>query len=148
MLLFLATWLTIFATVSGAQPREISQSELSLAGVAVGDTEMQVVEKLGPAPSRTEEADFLHLDLNYETVTVSFGFEEVAGLYSNNKKGCTPAGLCPGDSLKRMRSLYGVPEIADRETGTFFEYYSDCPCWLKIKPVGNKIDSITVACQP
>lgn len=145
---FLAAWLTIFAAVSGTQPREVPQSELSLAGVAIGDTEAQVVEKLGAAPFRTEEADFLHLHLNYESVTVSFGFEEVAGLYSDNPKGCTPAGLCPGDSLKRMRSVYGTPEVAKRETGTFFEYYSDCPCWLKIKPTGNKIESITVACQP
>ena len=144
----LAIWLTIFMAASGTQHRQIPQAELSLAGVELGDTEAQVIDKLGVPTSRVEEADFLHLHLNYVTVKVSFAFEEVAGLFSDNPKGCTPSGLCPGDSLKRMRAVYGAPEISERETGTLFEYYSDCPCWLQIKPAGNKIGAITVACQP
>ncbi len=127
----------------------IPASDVSIAGVAIGDSPAQVRSKLGE-PNTTEGIpDYLPLHYNYPNVRVSFDGDVVAGLFTRSASGCTPKGLCPGDSLDKMRRLYGEPLRTDRETGRFFEYYGvDLYCWLQIPDQGDKVLSIYVACQP
>lgn len=109
--------------------------------------ELQLAQ-LGQPKSVTEELDFLNRHLHYPDLLISFSGSIVAGLFSESPDACTPAGLCPGDLLAHALSLYGAPEIAERETGTFWEYYTSFPCWLQVAPEGDRIASIRVACQP
>jgi len=127
----------------------IPARDVAIAGVAIGDSPAQVRSKLGE-PSTTEDApDYLSLHYNYQNVRVSFSGDVVAGLFTSSESGCTPKGLCPGDSLDKMRRLYGEPLTADREKGHFFEYYGiDLYCWLQIPIQGDNVLSINVACQP
>ncbi|WP_156087822.1 MULTISPECIES: hypothetical protein [unclassified Lysobacter] len=127
----------------------IPEREISLGGVAIGETPSAVASRLGQPMRKVEASDFLNLHYYYPHVTVSFSDGVVAGLFSDKPDGCTPKHLCPGDRLDKMRSLYGAPLAADRETGRFYEYYPpDATCWLQIPAKGEEVVSITVACQP
>jgi len=127
----------------------IPASEVSIGGVAVGDSPAQVIKKLGEPSSKVRASDYLDLHYNYQNMTVSFSEGVVAGLFTDSASVCTPKSLCPGDSIDRMRSLYGEPLISDRETGRFYEYYGhELYCWFKIPVNDKKVDSIMVACQP
>ncbi|KRD73553.1 hypothetical protein [Lysobacter sp. Root983] len=128
---------------------EVAGSEISLGGIAVGATTSEVTKTLGKPLRQQPQTDFIDLDYHYPNLQVSFSDGVVAGLYSDHRKGCTPMRLCPGDRLDKMRSLYGAPIVANRETGQFYEYYAtDFDCWLEIAAEGEKIKSIAVACQP
>ena len=127
----------------------VPEHEISLGGVAIGESPSAVTSGLGQPTRKVEASDFLNLHYYYPHVVVSFSDGVVAGLYSDRPNGCTPRHLCPGDSFDKMRSLYGPPVVADRETGRFYEYYPpDATCWLQIPAKGKRVVSITVACQP
>ena len=139
----------LLSPTSLAHNGDVPASEVSIGGIAVGESPTAVIRKLGKPTHTTEASDYLDLHFEYRNVTVSFSEKVVAGLYSDKADGCTPRHLCPGDSLKKMRSLYGSPIEADREAGHFYEYYGqDLYCWLKISAKRQKISSIAVACQP
>ena len=125
----------------------IPGSEMSVGGVAIGQSPGQVSKKLGEPLRKVATGDFL--DYFYPHVRVSLGEGVVAGLYTDDPRGCTPMQLCPGDRLAKMRSMYGPPVVADRETGRFYEYYATgTTCWLQISAKGSRVASIAVACQP
>ncbi|MBX9402548.1 hypothetical protein K4L06_14655 [Lysobacter sp. BMK333-48F3] len=127
----------------------VPEGELSLGGVAIGDTPRTVIARLGKPARKVEESGYLDLHYDYPNLRVSFSEGVAAGLHSARSGGCTPKRLCPEDSFNKMRALYGPPLIADRETGRFYEYYAmDAACWLQIPARDEKIASITVACQP
>jgi hypothetical protein len=128
---------------------DIPASEVSIGGVEIGDSPSQVVGKLGAPSSKVQASDYLDLHYKYPTMTVSFSEGVVSGLFTDSAGACTPKNLCPGDSIDRMRSLYGEPLVTDRETGRFYEYYGhELYCWFKIPVNDNTVVSITVACQP
>jgi hypothetical protein len=132
-----------------AQNGNLPASEISIAGVKVGDSPIQVQSRLGRPSKVVKESDYLDTHYEYSRLTVSFSEGVVAGLYSDKPQGCTPKGLCTGDSLEKMQRLYGNPNSANRETGRFYEYYGkDLFCWLQISAKGNSVKSIRVACQP
>lgn len=132
-----------------AHDGNVPASEVSLAGIMVGDSPNQVEEKLGKPSDVIKESDYLDTHYQYSQLRVSFSEGVVAGLYSNNTRVCTPKGLCVGDSLERMRALYGSPIVADRKDGNYYEYYgNDLYCWLQVAAKGAEIGSIRVACQP
>jgi hypothetical protein len=139
----------LFASPESEGVGMIPASDVVIAGVAIGDSPAQVKAKLG-APNATEDTqDYLSLHYHYPHVRVSFSGDVVAGLFTSSERGCTPKGLCPGDSLEKMRRLYGEPLKTDRETGRFYEYYgTELYCWFQIPDQGGKVLSITVACQP
>jgi hypothetical protein len=132
-----------------AEQGAVSDRELSLGGVAIGDTAAQVVSRLGEPTRKVPEQDFLDLHYDYANLRVSFNGGIVAGLQAETRAACTPKGLCPGDRLDRMRTLYGEPIVSDRETGRSYEYIGgDAGCWLQIRAKGKRVASIEVACQP
>jgi hypothetical protein len=127
----------------------VSDRELSLGGVAIGDTAAQVVLRLGEPRRKASEQGFLDLHYEYTGLRVSFSEGIVAGLHADTRGACTPKGLCPGDRLDRMRALYGAPIVSDRETGRYYEYIGgDAACWLQIRAKDKRVVSIEVACQP
>lgn len=141
--------LILISSLAIAREGAIPQQELSLGGAAIGDSSSAVVARLGQPRRKVESSDFLTLHYYYPRVRVSFSDGVVAGLYSDNPDGCTPTHLCPGDSLDRMRALYGPPLVSDRESGRFHEYYAaDAYCWLQIAAMGERVASMEVACQP
>ncbi len=141
--------LLLVPLLASAGESAVSDRELSLGGVAIGDTAAQVVSRLGEPKRKVPEQDFLDLHYEYAALRVSFNGGIVAGLQAETRGACTPKGLCPGDRLDRMRALYGDPIVSDRETGRYYEYTGgDAACWLQIRAKDKRVESIEVACQP
>jgi hypothetical protein len=132
-----------------AEEGAISERELSLGGVAIGDSIDAVVARLGQPKRKVPAQDFIDLHYEYPHMQVSFNGGIVAGLHADKADACTPKRLCPGDRLSRMRALYGAPIVSDRETGRYYEYVGgDAACWLQIRAKGKRVGTIDVACQP
>jgi hypothetical protein len=141
--------LLFFASPTSGGAGMIAAHDVALGGIAIGDSPKQVRSKLGQPKAIEKSPDYLSLHYTYANVRVSFDDNVVTGLFTDSDKSCTPKGLCPGDSLDKMRKLYGEPLLTDRESGRFFEYYGiDVYCWFQIPDQGNKVSSIKVACQP
>jgi hypothetical protein len=142
--------------LSPAVACEIPESELSLGGVATGDSEASVVERLGAPAGRIEDGD--GTELRYPGLIVTVGWLEQAApgverrvfaIRADSSSACTPMGLCPGMEVAHAFKLYGPVEATVRETGTFFEYQPVAAhCWLQISAPAQTITKLAVACQP
>jgi hypothetical protein len=135
---------------SAAEPSLVSDKELSLGGVALGDTEAVVLRKLGQPRRTTDAGDFLNIRMDYPGLTVWLGEgRRVGEVLSTSKQHCTPAGICPGMPFVKAKAKYGPPLVADREDGTFMEYPdSQSACWLQIAVSNGSIKSVRAECQP
>ncbi|MBX3712289.1 MAG: hypothetical protein KF800_10045 [Lysobacter sp.] len=141
--------LLLVPVMAFADQGAVPETELSLGGVAIGDSTEAVVARLGQPKRKGPAQDFIDLHYEYPHMRVSFNGGIVAGLHAGKAGACTPKGLCPGDRMDRMRALYGAPIVSDRETGRYYEYTGgDAACWLQIRSRGKRVASIDVACQP
>jgi hypothetical protein len=134
----------------------ISDSELSLGGVALGETESNVLAMLGAPLEQSETGEGTALE--YPGLTVFVGWLEqqapgkerrVLQLSGTGSNACTPSGICPGMRVERVMAAYGQPVVAGRETGDFLEYYShQSSCWLQVGTSEGSIRSVSAVCQP
>ena len=148
----LGTALTFLAigVASAAEPSLVSDQELSLGGIALGDTEAAVLRKLGQPSRFTDTGDFLNIRMDYPGLTVWLGEgRRVGEVLSTSKQHCTPAGVCPGTPFAQAKAKYGPPLVANREDGTFMEYpSSQSACWLQISVSKGIVRSLRAECQP
>ena len=130
------------------QTSSITDSELSLGGIALGDTEQVVVAKLGKAARITDTGENLRLD--YPGLTIWLGEEHRVGeVLSTSSAQCSPSGICPRQSLSSLKERFGPPQVADREDGRFMEYPSvQSSCWLQLAALQGIIVSVRAECQP
>ena len=126
----------------------VPQSEMSLGGVAIGQSRDEVIAKLGKPTHREEAQDFLDLHYDYPHLRVSFNTDIVAGLESRDAKACTAKGLCPGDKLEKMRSMYGAPKLAGTDEQAYVYYGPDGACWLEVPAKGRRVTKLSVVCMP
>ena len=141
------------AAGSGAS---IPDGELSLGGVTLGDSESQVSALLGQPKKRSDTGEGIALE--YPGLTVLVGWLEQAApgkqrhvlqLNATGPTACTPSGVCPGAPVSKALATYGQPIKADRESGSFLEYYSNkSSCWLQLGTSAETIRSISAVCQP
>jgi len=131
-------------------------SELSLAGVEVGETEKNVVERLGPPNERIDTGEGAELHYPGLVLTVGWLEQTAPGVESRvfasraeGRSACTPMGLCPGMSVAQAIALYGPTGPTVRETGVFLEFQPVGEnCWLQVYAPRDIILSLAVACQP
>ena len=145
-----ALLLVIANTASAGEPSLVKDSELSLGGVAIGDTEASVLRRLGQPVRRIDASDVLDTQLEYEGLTVWLGEgHRVGEVLSVSKRHGTPSGVCPGMSFAQARKKYGQPLAASREDGDFMEYTSSgTSCWLQFAVDEGRIASVRAECQP
>lgn len=134
----------------------ISDSELSLGGVALGDAESQVLAALGQPTKQSDTGEGIALE--YPGLTVLVGWLEqvdpgverhVLQLNATGRSACTPSGVCPGAPVATAWATYGQPVEAERSYGSFLEYYSkQSSCWLQLGTSGDTIHAINAVCQP
>jgi hypothetical protein len=145
-----ALLLLIANTAWAGETSLVENRELSLGGVAIGDTEASVLRRLGPRVRRIDAGDAPGIQLDYAGLTVWIGDERrVVELLSVSKRHCTPSGVCPGMSLAQVKKKYGQPLAVFREDGAFMEYPSSgSSCWLQFAVDEDRIMSVRMECQP
>lgn len=127
----------------------VPAQEVAIGGIVIGDSPAPVRAKLGDPGRAWEDEGFLTLHDAYPGLRVSCSDDVVSGLLAESPAACTPRRLCPGDSLDRMRDLYGAPFLQDRPDGRYHEYVGyDADCFLQIAAQGSSVTAIRVACQP
>jgi hypothetical protein len=88
---------------SGAMPSQVSGQELSLGGIAVGDTEAAVLNRLGKPRRTTDTGDFLNTRMDYLGLTVWLGEgRRVGEILSTSKQHCTLSRVCPGMPFNKV----------------------------------------------
>jgi hypothetical protein len=141
--------MVLLLSACAAAPTRLQGDLLGIGGVLIGDSPATVSSRLGRPASQEPQTDFVTLIYRYDGFEVGFSDEAAVDLKSKNSKVCTTEGLCPGDSHGKMLQLYGQPEVADRETGRFYEYYTrDSTCWYQIAETRSTVSSVAVVCQP
>jgi hypothetical protein len=140
----------LLGSASAAEPSRVNDQELSLGGIALGDTEADVLRKLGQPRSTTDTGDVLNIRMDYPGLTVWLGEgRRVAEVMSTSGQHCTPAGICPGTRFAKAKTSYGLPLVAKRENGVFMEYpSSQSACWLQIAVSKGIVKSVRAECQP
>ena len=148
--LLLALMLLIANTAWAGEPSLVKDRELSLGGVAIGDTEASALRRLGQPVRRIDTGDVLDIRLEYDGLTVWLGEQRRVGeVLSVSKRHCTPSGVCPGMSFDQATKKYGQTLAASREDGAFMEYPSSgSSCWLQFAVDEGKIASVRAECQP
>ncbi|WP_162434833.1 hypothetical protein [Pseudoxanthomonas koreensis] len=134
----------------------VTDEELSLGGVTLDDSESEVLAVLGQPVRQSDTGESIAFE--YPGLTVMIGWLEQAGpgksrrvlqLNATGQNACTPAGICPGAPLSKALAAYGQPIKSERESGSFWEYYSNqSSCWLQLGISGGTISSISAVCQP
>jgi hypothetical protein len=139
----------ISASCFGAEQQRITVAELKLGGVAIGQTEAQVVALRGSPMKRSETGEGVLFSYSGLEVLVGVGNYGVVEVQSTGEKECTPRHVCPGMSEQVAFSAYGNPIVANREAGTFLEFVPNgSTCWLQAKAEHGVIRSLRIACQP
>lgn len=140
----------VVGAASAAEPSLVEDRELSLGGVALGDTEAAVLRRLGQPHRITDTGDFLNIRMDYPGMAVWLGEgRRVGEVLSTSREHCTPAGVCPGMPVGQAKEKYGSPLVVDREDGTFMEYPgTESACWLQISVSKDIIRSVRAECQP
>jgi len=148
--------IVLFAGSAAGSASTIPNSELSLGGVALGDSETRVLAVLGQAARQSDTGEGITLE--YAGLTVLVGWLEpsvpgkqrhVLQLNATGSNACTPSGVCPGMPVSKVVAAYGQPIKAARESGNFLEFYSDqSSCWLQVGTSEDTIRSINAVCQP
>ena len=124
-------------------------TELSLGGIVLGQSEASVVRTLGLPKSRTgESSDYLPVRLSYSGITVLLDEQGVGGLISTGKRFCTPAGVCPGTPLAKAKQIYGPAWVTEMVDGSPGGYVYGDGCWLEFSVKSGKVQTIEIACSP
>ncbi len=123
-------------------------TELSLGGVVLGDTPAHVQAVLGkPARSSPEEGAY-DLRFQYPGLEIVFG-GGAQTIISTDPAYCTPAGACPGMSLKHLENLYGLGVHQRRSIGDSVLYSSPSEeCFIQALVTENVVKTLVVLCQP
>ncbi|MBD9471168.1 hypothetical protein [Pseudoxanthomonas sp. PXM01] len=134
----------------------VTDGELSLGGVTLGDPENKVLAELGQPVRQSDTGESIAFE--YPGLTVLVGWLEQAApgksrhvlqLNATGQDACTLAGICPGAPLSKALAVYGQPIRSERESGSFWEYYSSqSSCWLQLGVSGDRVGSIGAVCQP
>lgn len=156
---FLLPAVAIAAPPAKSPPRPIALSELSFAGIALGNSDAQVRKKLGKPRGMTGKPGDHDYTLHYPGLDVIF-YEEgkVTGLNATASSRCTPSGVCPGQTLAQAQAHLGKGTPPTPAEGAVEYYVDDESCWLQLdldtestpraEAGAARIKNVAVVCAP
>ncbi|MGH8083520.1 MAG: hypothetical protein ACREP7_23295 [Lysobacter sp.] len=144
-----------------ARPPTIARSELSFAGIVLGDDRAKVRRTLGKPPQMTGRPGDHDYVFNYPGLDITF-YEEgtVTGLSSSSPRRCTPSGACPGQTLAQAHAKLGRGKPPAPVDGVVEYYIDDESCWLELNLDADeasstgadaakaRIEKLSVVCVP
>jgi hypothetical protein len=136
------------ASCATRAPGLIPNNELSLAGVAVGDSEAVVLSKLDHPRRSVHPDDYLTVQLESSGLIVSLDpHDGVGGIFSDRPGHCTPSGICVGTAFAEVEAMLGRPAVLNRDQSRYTaQFASKTDCWLEMVVHIDFVESIRVAC--
>lgn len=138
------TLLLIFAFIakSLASGHELSVGQIK-PGMTIGDMKALI----GEANSDIQQDDFITHIFKYDELDIGFSDAYIQWIYSKNKEYCTEQGLCPGDSISKMESIY---THAKQTEDSVYEFHniSYSLCWYRIHSSESVIAAVEIKCAP
>jgi hypothetical protein len=130
-------------------PGAPSPSDLSLAGLKIGDSLALVRQKLGKPESTIGapgDHDYILFYRGLRIEMIEPG--QVLTLESTSPNYCTPSGLCPGQPLDEARKRWGQGEVYDDDSGTLNYSVDEDSCFLQIASDASRqrIRSVVFGC--
>ena len=126
----------------------LPNTELSLGGVLLCDTPAHVQAVLGMPARSSPELGAYDLRFEYPGMEIVFG-GGAQTIISTEATYCTPAGACPGMSLKKLESLYGRGLHQRRSIGDSVLYSTlSEECFIEAFITQQVVKKLIVLCQP
>lgn len=127
----------------------VNDEEMMLGGIALGEPETSLAQRLGPPVDREEnDGDYLPLRLSYRGLVVQLDEQGVGGMISTDGRFCTPAGACPGMPYARVKAIYGAALVTETVNGATVGYVHGDGCWLEFAQRAGRVSAIELACSP
>ena len=128
--------------------RPMSANELSLGGVAIGDSEAVAIASLGDVVRTEHPNDYLTIELESDGLTVFLDPQEGVGeIFSERSKHCTSAGVCPGMPFGKVSAALGRPIITNQDSSRFVAHYATTTdCWIELLVNAGRVVSVRIAC--
>jgi hypothetical protein len=125
----------------------ISNSEFSLMGIQIGLSEQSVIEKLGAPVKKNKLEGHQEFILEYKYMTIFLFDGHVDEMHVETSKGCTPAKICVGSALGRLREVYGKSTLKYRNGRDVVMYaVANTDCWFEFSISNEHVSSIDAKC--
>jgi len=124
-----------------------ANAPLSLNGVGINMSMVDVIKLKGEPTSKSEYADYITDIFTYPKFEVHFNGDDVVGVYSDSINICTPENICIGSRIQDAQALYGKGYSKSKG---LYEFYSkqEFTCWYRVFSTHDYIQKIEIACQP
>jgi hypothetical protein len=141
----------ILVTALTAASGSLSPVTNTIGGIAIGAQRAELTRRLGKPVSVVKTGDALDPQLTYSGGMVVWMRPEIGGVGMIESRGpryCTNTGVCPGDSVDRVRSRLGMParELKMDDGAKQYSAVGEA-CWLEVVIAGGKVDSLALRCQ-
>lgn len=129
----------------------LKMSDLSIAGIEIGQSKEKIIQKFGAPKSETYDEYVPSSMMFYNGLEISIYPDEntVSGFSSISSKYCTKAKLCPGDSVAKVKKIYGNSKIYNENNVFSMEYGAKGEsCWFEfeLNSAKSKVNKISVLC--
>lgn len=125
----------------------VSRTEVALNGVTIGQEKQALIKMLGEPIDKVTLEGYHDLLFNYKNIDIYFYDEKVDEIYTDDSSVCTPLNVCPGNSLARLREIYGWSPLRQRNDQFVVTYLlAGSDCWLDFLISEGRISSINAKC--
>lgn len=126
----------------------LTGNELSLGGIALGDSESAVLAKMGQMRRSEHPDNYLTVRLEADGIVVLIDPREGVGeIIGSHPRHCTPGGVCPGQAFSRVPASLGRPAITKQGDARYVaQYATQSDCWLELLVCSEVIEMVRLAC--
>ena len=140
--------LTLLAAKAGAHSAAATLAEPSIGRILVGQSESEVVDRMGPPVSRRIEEGYYDLSVEFDRVSVYFTDGTVDAVLSSNPAFCLNTGVCPGHQYADAVKVLGDP-FTTTASGTGMSsarFLTGIDCWIVVEEKEGTVQSVQVKC--
>jgi hypothetical protein len=126
----------------------VTSTELSLGGVAIGDSEAAAESALAQVVRSEHPDNYLTIKLESAGLTVLIDPQEGVGEISSERpQHCTSTGVCPGMLFDDVPATLGRPSITNQDSSHFLaQYATTTDCWIELSVNAGRVESVRIAC--
>jgi hypothetical protein len=125
----------------------VSKTEVALNGVTIGQEKQAIIKLLGEPIYRITLEGYHDLLFKYKNIDIYFYDDKIDEIYTDDPSVCTPLNVCPGNSLARLREIYGWSPLRNKNDQFIATYLlAGSDCWLDFLISEGRVSSINAKC--